>query len=100
MTTNISSPQLKSYMEKKVSLKLNGHRQVTGLVRGYDPFMNIVLDETVETVKDGLKNSIGMVVIRGNSINMLEFLEECPPPVVLRLTASSSNATMLERTAS
>lgn len=43
-------------------LKLNGGRNVTGILRGFDPFMNVVIDETVEECKDGTKNNIGMVV--------------------------------------
>lgn len=43
-------------------LKLNGGRAVTGILRGFDPFMNVVLDDTVEECKDNTKNSIGMVV--------------------------------------
>lgn len=49
-------------MDKKMSLKLNGGRAVSGILRGFDPFMNLVLDETVEECKDGQKNNIGMVV--------------------------------------
>lgn len=43
-------------------MKLNANRQVAGVLRGFDPFMNLVLDETVEKIKDGVVNSIGMVV--------------------------------------
>lgn len=43
-------------------LKLNGGRCVTGILRGFDPFMNVVIDETVEECRDGTKNTIGMVV--------------------------------------
>lgn len=49
-------------MDKKLSLKLNGGRTVAGILRGFDPFMNVVLDESVEHAKDGSKNQIGMVV--------------------------------------
>ncbi|XP_070541363.1 small nuclear ribonucleoprotein G-like [Ptychodera flava] len=68
-------PELKKFMDKKLSLKLNGGRQVTGVLRGYDPFMNLVLDESVEEISGGEKHQIGMVVIRGNSIIMLEALD-------------------------
>ena len=34
--------------------------------------MNLVMDETTEFKKDGTKTSIGMVVVRGNSVVMLE----------------------------
>lgn len=43
-------------------LKLNGGRAVTGILRGFDPFMNVVLDDTIEECKDNTKNNIGMVV--------------------------------------
>ena len=44
------------------TVKLNGNRTVSGILRGFDPFMNIVLDETVESCKDGQKKKIGIVV--------------------------------------
>ncbi|CAH0599202.1 small nuclear ribonucleoprotein G [Anticarsia gemmatalis] len=68
-------PELKKFMDKKLSIKLNAGRAVTGVLRGFDPFMNLVLDESVEECKDGQRNNIGMVVIRGNSIVMLESLD-------------------------
>ncbi|XP_008978791.1 small nuclear ribonucleoprotein G isoform X1 [Callithrix jacchus] len=63
------------FMDKKLSLKLNGGRHVQGILRGFDPFMNLVIDECVEMATSGQQNNIGMVVIRGNSIIMLEALE-------------------------
>uniref|UniRef100_A0A8C8CUH9 Small nuclear ribonucleoprotein G n=1 Tax=Oncorhynchus tshawytscha TaxID=74940 RepID=A0A8C8CUH9_ONCTS len=56
-------------------LKLNGGRQVQGVLRGFDPFMNLVMDDCLEMAPGGIQNTIGMVVIRGNSIIMLEALE-------------------------
>ncbi|KAJ1525282.1 hypothetical protein ONE63_010105 [Megalurothrips usitatus] len=75
MSNKAHPPELKKYMDKKLSLKLNGGRHVSGFLRGFDPFMNFVVDETVEICKDGSKKDIGMVVIRGNSIIMLESLD-------------------------
>ncbi|TFJ80234.1 hypothetical protein NSK_008377 [Nannochloropsis salina CCMP1776] len=68
-------PDLKKYLDKKLAFKLNGNRKVTGVLRGFDQFMNIVLDETVD---DGApdKNDIGLVVIRGNSVVQFECLEK------------------------
>ncbi len=43
-----------------------------GVLRGYDPFMNLVLDEGIEITKQGERNQIGMIVIRGNSVVMLD----------------------------
>eukprot|EP01003_Olkasia_polycarbonata_P007817 NODE_932_length_651_cov_50.817276_g861_i0.p2 GENE.NODE_932_length_651_cov_50.817276_g861_i0~~NODE_932_length_651_cov_50.817276_g861_i0.p2 ORF type:complete len:79 (-),score=11.67 NODE_932_length_651_cov_50.817276_g861_i0:348-584(-) len=67
-------PDLKRYMDKKLDLKLNGNRCVSGVLRGFDQFMNIVLDETVEMSPDGEQNELGMVVIRGNSVLNLELM--------------------------
>ena len=73
-----------------------------GTLRGFDQFMNLVLDETMEIVRaraappslatriahGGLatyrlpqvsaseQNKVGMVVIRGNSVVMIEALEK------------------------
>lgn len=57
------------------AVKLNANRNVTGQLRGFDQFMNIVLDNTVEEVSETERNEIGLVVIRGNSIVMMECLE-------------------------
>jgi small nuclear ribonucleoprotein G len=39
---------------------------------GFDPFMNLVLDNTTELTKQGERKSIGMIVVRGNSVVMIE----------------------------
>ncbi|XP_057307855.1 probable small nuclear ribonucleoprotein G [Hydractinia symbiolongicarpus] len=68
-------PELKKYMDKRLCLKLNGNRSVTGVLRGFDPFMNLVIDEATEEVNAQQKNDIGMVVIRGNSVVLMEALD-------------------------
>ncbi|ORX59037.1 like-Sm ribonucleo protein [Hesseltinella vesiculosa] len=70
-----STPELKKYMDKHLSLQLNHNRKVTGVLRGYDPFMNLVLDDAVEVISDKESKAIGMVVIRGNSITLMETME-------------------------
>ncbi|EIE18269.1 small nuclear ribonucleo protein polypeptide G [Coccomyxa subellipsoidea C-169] len=68
----VQPPELKKFMDKKLSVSLNANRQVTGVLRGFDQFMNIVLDNAVDEKN---KTDIGMVVVRGNSIISLEALE-------------------------
>ena len=100
------------------AVKLNAGRNVTGVLRGYDQFMNLVLDHTqgksadayamshlpsradwsayymfisgpaYALLSDGWnctehvpgskteKNEIGMVVVRGNSISMIECVDK------------------------
>lgn len=69
------APELKRFMDKRLGLKLNGNRRVTGILRGFDPFMNLVMDQCVEVSPKNEHREMGMVVIRGNSIVMLEALE-------------------------
>ncbi|GJP44879.1 hypothetical protein CLOM_g9098 [Closterium sp. NIES-68] len=74
MSKSGQAPDLKKYMDKKLNIKLNANRTVVGVLRGFDQFMNLVLDNTVE-VSGADKTDIGMVVIRGNSVIMIEALE-------------------------
>ncbi|KAF9414592.1 hypothetical protein BGZ94_000337 [Podila epigama] len=75
MSSKAATPELKNYMDKRVFIQLNGARKVTGVLRGFDAFMNLVLDEAVEETNPSEKTSIGMVVLRGNSVVILEALE-------------------------
>ena len=43
-------------------MKLNGGRHVQGILRGFDPFMNLVVDDSLEMGPGGQQNTIGMVV--------------------------------------
>jgi small nuclear ribonucleoprotein G len=49
-------------MEKRLFVQLNGNRKVLGILRGYDVFLNIVLDEAVEEKAGGERQRLGMVV--------------------------------------
>lgn len=44
-----------------IAVKLNANRMVVGTLRGFDQFMNLVVDNTVE-VNGNERNDIGMVV--------------------------------------
>lgn len=57
-----AGPELKKYMGKRLSIKLNGKRQVVGVLAGYDQFMNLVLDEALEQVSADEQNPLGQVV--------------------------------------
>ena len=76
-----TTPELRKFMDKQVSIQLNGKRTVIGVLRGYDVFLNIVLDDAYEQKGDPsspepiTKESIGQVVIRGNSVVMMEALQ-------------------------
>lgn len=76
MSTRVNIPDLKKYsrqlakyfdyiyryMDKRLLLQLNANRKVTGVLRGFDPFMNIVLDEAVEERSAEERIPLGLAV--------------------------------------
>ncbi|KXN72303.1 putative membrane-associated protein [Conidiobolus coronatus NRRL 28638] len=69
------TPELKRYMDKRIQLLINGNRKIRGILRGFDPFMNLVIDESVQFGENMSDKDVGMIVIRGNSIVTIEALE-------------------------
>ena len=72
MSNRATLPDLNKYLDKSLSVTLNGNRGVKGTLRGFDHYCNIVLDNTVEMGKQEL--NLGMVVIRGNTIVNMELV--------------------------
>ncbi|WFD33198.1 hypothetical protein MCUN1_000011 [Malassezia cuniculi] len=82
--SKVSQPELKRFLDKHVSVNIQGGRKVQGTLRGYDLFLNLVIDNAVEHIRTSDSSSagawhegphIGTVVIRGNSVTSLEGLE-------------------------
>lgn len=75
---------LRKFMDLRVDLRLNADRRIAGIMKGYDQYMNIVLDEAIEIAKPGAngKNAaeqnrdLGMIVIRGASVQLWENLDK------------------------
>lgn len=44
-------------------LQLNSNRRVSGVLRGFDPFMNIVLDEAIEERSPEARLPVGLAVL-------------------------------------
>ncbi|KAG9015021.1 hypothetical protein FRB94_007093 [Tulasnella sp. JGI-2019a] len=70
-----SQPELKKFMDKRLFIHLQGNRKVSGTLRGFDIFLNLVVDDAMEESTPAQKTPIGTVVIRGNSVTSLETLE-------------------------
>ena len=58
--------------DKRLKLSLNGNRKIVGTLRGYDAFLNVVIEDAEG---DG-GTYLGQLVIRGNSIVQFEALEK------------------------
>jgi small nuclear ribonucleoprotein G len=69
------APDLNKYVAKKLRIKLNGGREIEGIVIGVDAFMNVALEKAFELIGNERK-ILYKVVVRGSSILMWELLEK------------------------
>lgn len=67
---------LRKFMDLRVDLRLNANRHIAGVLKGYDQFLNIVLDNAIEIISKDEKRELGTIVIRGNSVVMWENLDK------------------------
>jgi small nuclear ribonucleoprotein (snRNP)-like protein len=49
-------------MDKRISIMIQGGRRVSGVLRGFDIFLNLVVDDAFEEQNAVEKRPIGMVV--------------------------------------
>ncbi|KAK6903395.1 hypothetical protein V866_007864 [Kwoniella sp. B9012] len=73
--SRVSQPELKKFMDRRCFLNLQGGRQVSGVLRGFDMFLNLVVDQAHEELGGGQRKPCGMIVIRGNSVSSMELLD-------------------------
>jgi U6 snRNA-associated Sm-like protein LSm7 len=70
---------LNQYLDKSIRVRFTGGREVVGILKGYDPLVNLVLDQTVEYLRDPIDpftitdktRSLGLIVCRGNSVQLV-----------------------------
>ncbi|XP_011497192.1 PREDICTED: U6 snRNA-associated Sm-like protein LSm7 [Ceratosolen solmsi marchali] len=70
---------LSKYLEKSIRVKFAGGREAIGILKGYDPLLNLVLDDTIENIQDSNDpykfvedtRMLGLVVCRGTSIILI-----------------------------
>ncbi|KAJ1546481.1 Sm-like protein lsm7, partial [Nowakowskiella sp. JEL0078] len=74
---------LTKYMDKKIRVKFSGGREVYGVLKGFDPLLNLVLDETVEYIREpedmsrvtDKTRTLGLVVARTTTIILISPLD-------------------------
>eukprot|EP00803_Ostreobium_quekettii_P006852 evm.model.scf_1442.4 EVM.evm.TU.scf_1442.4 scf_1442:20301-21858(+) len=79
MSKKENAVDLAKFVDKGFRVKLMGGREVTGVLKGYDQLMNLVLDETNEFVRDPDDNyritdetrTLGLVVCRGPAVMLV-----------------------------
>ncbi len=65
----------RAYLDKTVALQLNKGRKVSGTLRGYDQFMNLVLGDAVEEANN-TRNNIGIVVSRISHFSQISDIKQ------------------------
>ena len=84
-----AEPDLKKYMDKICYVQLNGNRKLIGRLRGFDVFMNLVMEDCLEEVSvpnaqkqntpmvvAQARKPIGTIMVRGNSVEVIEPLDQ------------------------
>ncbi|KAJ9629522.1 U6 snRNP-associated protein Lsm7 [Taxawa tesnikishii (nom. ined.)] len=66
---------LGKYMDKDITVKFSGGREVNGVLKGYDQLMNLVLDDVKEITRDDEGNTssrnLGLLVARGTLLVLI-----------------------------
>ena len=62
LLSHLTIATLPQFMDKKLFVHLQGGRKVSGILRGYDLFLNLVIDEALEETTPAQKHPIGTVV--------------------------------------
>ncbi|TIA88175.1 hypothetical protein E3P99_02727 [Wallemia hederae] len=76
---------LNKYVNTEINVQFQGGRHATGTLKGFDQLMNLVMDGVVEFLPDSNKRTLGLVVLRGPSITVLnpsQGHEQIPNPFV------------------
>lgn len=53
-------------MDKRLFIQVQGGRKVSGVLRGFDIFLNIVLDDSLDESVAGQKSPMGQIVRSGD----------------------------------
>jgi len=64
---------LSKYVNERIRVKFTGGREVTGILKGYDQLLNLVLDEVEEELQEPEPHTraLGLAVLRGPTITLL-----------------------------
>ncbi|KAF8658434.1 hypothetical protein AX16_001985 [Volvariella volvacea WC 439] len=64
---------LSKYVNERIRVKFTGGREVTGLLKGYDQLLNLVLDDVQEVLSLPTPHirTLGLVVLRGPLITII-----------------------------
>lgn len=59
------------FMDRRLFIHIQGGRQVSGVLRGYDMFLNLVVDQAYEELGGGERKPAGMVVSSSSRLHQV-----------------------------
>ncbi|EJD36188.1 U6 snRNA-associated Sm-like protein LSm7 [Auricularia subglabra TFB-10046 SS5] len=64
---------LSKYQNERIRVKFTGGREVTGILKGYDQLLNLVLDDVEEVIQEPEPRTrkLGLAVLRGPTVTLL-----------------------------
>ncbi|KAJ8683193.1 hypothetical protein QAD02_018985 [Eretmocerus hayati] len=68
---------LSKYLEKNIRVKFAGGREASGILKGFDPLLNLVLDNTTEYLRGWYENNLQLILL-GEVFNPSFFFSEDP----------------------
>ena len=54
----------RQYMDKRLFVNVQANRKISGVLRGFDIFMNLVLDDATDETNAATKTPLGTIVRR------------------------------------
>uniref|UniRef100_A0A2K5CHY8 U6 snRNA-associated Sm-like protein LSm7 n=1 Tax=Aotus nancymaae TaxID=37293 RepID=A0A2K5CHY8_AOTNA len=77
---------LSKYIDKTIRVKFQGGREASGILKGFDPLLNLMLDDPDDQYKltEGTRQ-LGLVVCRGTSVVLIcpqDGMEAIPNPFI------------------
>ena len=74
-----SSLDLAKLVNQRIHVNFQGGRQVTGVLKGFDQLVNLVLEDTVESLRDpkdsgklsGATRSLGTIMCKGTAVTLV-----------------------------
>ncbi|KAL7642957.1 UNVERIFIED_CONTAM: hypothetical protein RMT77_006246 [Armadillidium vulgare] len=76
---------LRKYLDKAIRVKFSGGREASGILKGFDQLLNLVLDNTIEYLRDpddpykltDDTKERGLVVCRGTAVVLICPMDGC-----------------------
>jgi len=70
--------KLQSWVDREIRVSFSGGRQITGILKGYDNSNNMLVDDTIEYIRDKNdhykltkeKRTLGLIFLRGTMVNI------------------------------